>query len=143
VDGVDAFVGAVRANVRDGADVISVVAGARAKGGYGFVEMSQAELDAVVLEAARHGRRVISYAENSEAFERSIWANVSGIEGGFLADETVQAPIAGRDMAFVPLLMVDSARREQRDPTGAEAVADRRSEVHRRTTEAAIERGVG
>jgi imidazolonepropionase-like amidohydrolase len=145
VDGVDAFIGAVRANVRDGVDIISVIAGASGTGDVGryrFDEMTQAELDAVVLEATRHGRRVISYAENSEAFERSIWANVAGVEGGSLADETVQAPIAGRDMAYVPLLLAGSVREGNRGSPGEDGTADHRGEAHRRTTEAAIELGV-
>ena len=144
VDGPDAFVGAVRANVRDGADVISVVAGAPARagsGGYEFDEMSQAELEAAVLEATRHRRRVMSHAENTEAVERSVWAGVAGVEGGFLADETVQSVLAGTGIAYVPLLVTTEARRDV--PGATQGGPDRRvGDLHRRTTEAAIELGV-
>jgi imidazolonepropionase-like amidohydrolase len=144
VDGPDAFVGAVRANVRDGADVISVVAGAPARagsGGYEFDEMSQAELEAAVLEATRHRRRVMSHAENTEAVERSVWAGVAGVEGGFLTDETVQSVLAGTGIAYVPLLVTTVARRDV--PGSTRDGPDRRvGDLHRRTTEAAIELGV-
>lgn len=142
VDGPDGFVGAVRANVRDGADVVSVVAGAPAKigsGGYEFDEMSQAELDAVVLEATRHGRRVMSHAKNTESVERSVWAGVASVEGAALADETVQSVLAGTGLAYVPLLVTTEAARRM---AGAGEGREQLGDVHRRTTEAAIELGV-
>jgi imidazolonepropionase-like amidohydrolase len=146
VDGPDRFVGAVRANVRDGADVVSVVAGAPARigsGGYEFDEMSQAELEAVVLEATRHGRRVMSHAENTESVERSVWAGVASVEGGFLADETVQSVLIGTGTTYVPLLVTTEPRR---DPSGSMDGGREQhrkvGDLHRRTTEAAIELGV-
>jgi len=145
VDGPDGFVGAVRANVRDGADVISVVAGAPARvgsGGHEFDEMSQAELEAVVLEATRHGRRVMSHAESTESVERSVWAGVASVEGGFLADETVQSVLGGTGIAYVPLLVTTEARRAVPGPAEGGREQLRRVVLHRRTTEAAIELGV-
>ena len=145
VDGPDGFVGAVRANVRDGADVVSVVAGAPARigaGGYEFDEMSQAELEAVVLEAARHGRRVMSHAENTESVERSVWAGVASVEGGFLADETVQSVLGGTGITYVPLLVTTEHRSDPRGSTGGGRQEHGRVDLHRRTTEAAIELGV-
>ncbi len=146
VDGPDRFIGAVRANVRDGADVLSVVAGAPATigaGGYEFDEMSQAELEAVVLEATRHGRRVMSYAENTESVERSVWAGVASVEGGFLADETVQSVLSGTAITYVPLLVTTEPRRGLPGPMeGGREQRRRVGDLHRRTTEAAIELGV-
>ena len=145
VDGPDGFVGAVRANVRDGVDVISVVAGAPARigsGGYEFDEMSQPELESVVLEATRHGRRVMSHAENTESVERSVWAGVASVEGGFRADETVQSVLGGTGIAYVPLLVTTGRERLAGSTEGGSQEHRRVEELHRRTTEAAIELGV-
>jgi imidazolonepropionase-like amidohydrolase len=145
LDGPDAFVGAVRANVRDGADVIKIIAAGRTAGrGASLYEaMSQAEIDAVVAEASRLGRRVMSHAETSEAFERSVWAGVASVEHGFVVEESVPQILAGRATAFVPTLVVSNAAQATPGVTAADRDAlIAVSEWHARTVEAAMERGV-
>ena len=73
-DGPLEFVKAVRANVRDGAEVIKIVSSEAAmltSRVAGVEEVSLEELEAVVAEARRLQRRVLSHAQNSEAVRRS------------------------------------------------------------------------
>ena len=78
-DGPLEFVKAVRANVRDGAEVIKIVSSEAAmltSRVAGVEEVSLEELQVVVAEARRLQRRVLSHAQNSEAVRRSAMAGV-------------------------------------------------------------------
>ena len=145
-DGEPEFVKAVRANVRDGADVIKIVSSEAAmltSSVAGVAEVSQAELDAVVREATRLHRRVLSHAQNSEAVRRSARAGVASVEHAFLADEAAIETLAETGTTLVPTLTVTDVWRDL--PGLTRAQRERQDEIerlHRRSCETAIRLGV-
>jgi imidazolonepropionase-like amidohydrolase len=145
-DGELEFVRAVRANVRDGADVIKIVSSEAAmltSRVAGVEEVSVAELEAVVREAARLQRRVLSHAQNSESVRRSARAGVASVEHAFLADEAALATLVETGTTLVPTLTVTDVWREIEGLTPAQR--ERQNEIerlHRRSCEAAIRLGV-
>jgi imidazolonepropionase-like amidohydrolase len=88
-DGVDAIRKAVRERVKYGADVIKVAATAGVlseEESVGAPQYTQAELDALVDEAATWGRRVAAHAHGAEGIKRAVRAGVASIEHGSLLD---------------------------------------------------------
>lgn len=152
-DGPDAFVTATRRVVRDGADVVKVVASEAAmltttglapgRLVHGAPELTEAELRAVVATATELGVRVMSHAQDSESVRRSAAAGVSSVEHAWLADRDAIEAVAASGAWLVPTLVVTdvnctlpgltAAQRERQD------LIERR---HRASTEAAIELGV-
>ena len=101
-DGPDDCRRAVREQVKAGADCIKVTT----NGPLNFVEFTQAEMDAIVDEAHRLGRRVACHASLLESTKMAIRAGVDTIEHGCdLDDETARA-MAGRGITMVPTLLV-------------------------------------
>lgn len=145
-DGVLAFVKAVRANVRDGAEVIKVVSSEAAmltSSVAGVEEVSEDELRAVVQEAARLHRRVLSHAQNSESVRRSARAGVASVEHAFLADESALETLVETGTTLVPTLVVTDVWRDLPGLTAAKR--ERQDEIerlHRRSCETAIRLGV-
>jgi imidazolonepropionase-like amidohydrolase len=145
-DGELEFVRAVRANVRDGADVIKIVSSEAAmltSSVAGVEEVSSAELAAVVNEATRLRRRVLSHAQNSESVRRSAQAGVASVEHAFLADEAALATLVENGTTLVPTLTVTDVWRDLEGLTPAQR--DRQKEIerlHRRSCETAIRLGV-
>jgi imidazolonepropionase-like amidohydrolase len=145
-DGVLEFVKAVRANVRDGAAVIKIVASEAAmltSSVAGVEEVSDAELEAVVREAGRLNRRVLSHAQNSESVRRSARAGVASVEHAFLADESAIEALAETGTTLVPTLVVTDVWHDL--PGLTEDQRARQSEIerlHRRSCETAIRLGV-
>jgi imidazolonepropionase-like amidohydrolase len=145
-DGELEFVRAVRANVRDGAAVIKIVSSEAAmltSSVAGVEEVSIAELEAVVREAARLRRRVLSHAQNSESVRRSARAGVASVEHAFLADEAALATLVETGTTLVPTLTVTDVWRELEGLTPAQR--ERQTEIerlHRRSCETAIRLGV-
>ena len=89
-DGVDEIRKAVRQRVKNGADLIKVIATAGVlteEGSAGAPQYSQQELDAVVQEAAMWDRKVAAHAHGAEGIKRAIRAGVVSIEHGSLLDE--------------------------------------------------------
>lgn len=145
-DGEAEFVRAVRANVRDGADVIKVVSSEAAMlttAVAGVEEMTQAEIEAVVREAARLRRRVLSHAQGSESVVRSARAGVASVEHAFLADRAALEVLAESGAFLVPTLAVTDVWKHLEDLSTA---ARQRQEVieghHRRSAETAIALGI-
>jgi imidazolonepropionase-like amidohydrolase len=90
VDGVDAIRKRVRLDVKYGADVIKVLAGAGVlseEESTGAPQYSQDELNALVEEAHMWGRKVAAHAHGAEAIRRAIKAGVSSVEHAGLIDE--------------------------------------------------------
>jgi imidazolonepropionase-like amidohydrolase len=145
-DGEIEFVKAVRANVRDGAAVIKIVSSEAAmltSSVAGVEEVSAAELEAVVREAHRLRRRVMSHAQNSEAVRRSARAGVASVEHAFLADEAAIATLAETGTTLVPTLTVTDVWRDL--PGLSPAQRERQTEIerlHRQSCETAIRLGV-
>lgn len=145
-DGELEFRRAVRANVRDGADVIKVVSSEAAMlttAVAGVEEMTEGEIRAAVEEAARLRRRVLSHAQGSEAVVRSARAGVASVEHAFLADEAALSVLAESGAFLVPTLAVTDVWHHL---VGLSPAARARQDViegyHRRSTETAIRLGI-
>jgi imidazolonepropionase-like amidohydrolase len=82
-NGVDAERERVRENVKRGADVIKFMASAGVlsnETSVGAPQYSQAEMDAIVDEAHRWGRKVAAHAHGTEAINMAIRAGVDSVE---------------------------------------------------------------
>jgi imidazolonepropionase-like amidohydrolase len=148
VDGEAEFVRAVRTNVRDGADVIKVVASEAAMladgdRGAGGAEMTEGEIRATVDEAARLGRRVLAHAQGGEAVQRAARAGVASVEHAFLAEEADLEVLARSGATLVPTLAVtDVWRTIEGISTESRARQDLIEPLHRRSCETAIRLGI-
>jgi imidazolonepropionase-like amidohydrolase len=152
-DGPDAFVTATRRVVRDGADVVKVVASEAAmltttgltpgRMVHGAPELSEAELRAIVATAAELGVRVMSHAQDGESVRRSAVAGVDSVEHAWLADRAAIEALAASGAWLVPTLVVTDVNRTLPGLSPRERerqdLIERR---HRASTEAAIELGV-
>ncbi len=152
-DGPEGFVSATRRVVRDGADVVKVVASEAAmltttglapgRMVHGAPELTEAELRAIVATAADLGVRVMSHAQDSESVRRSAVAGVTSVEHAWLADRAAIEALAASGGWLVPTLVVTDVNRTL---PGLTAVERERQDLierrHRASTEAAIELGV-
>jgi imidazolonepropionase-like amidohydrolase len=89
-DGVDEVRKAVRQRVKNGADLIKVIATAGVlseEGSAGAPQYSQQELDALVQEAGMWEKRVAAHAHGTEGIKRAVRAGVASIEHGSLIDD--------------------------------------------------------
>lgn len=93
-DGEEAIRRAVRLNVKNGADVIKMVATAGVlseEESVGAPQYTQAEMNALVEEATMWGRKVAAHAHGTEGIKRAIRAGVASIEhGSFIDDEGIR-----------------------------------------------------
>jgi imidazolonepropionase-like amidohydrolase len=106
--GPDQFRDAVRFQVKYGADVIKVCAtgGVLSLGDdVGAPQLTQAEMDALVDEAHRLGRKTAAHAHGAEGAKVAIRAGIDSIEhGSFLDDEAVRL-MKEKGTYLVPTLM--------------------------------------
>jgi len=106
--GPDQFRDAVRFQVKYGADVIKVCAtgGVLSLGDdVGAPQVTQAEMDALVDEAHRLGRKTAAHAHGAEGAKVAIRAGIDSIEhGSFLDDEAVRL-MKEKGTYLVPTLM--------------------------------------
>lgn len=89
-DGVDAIRHRVRENVKNGADVIKFMASAgvlSAETSVGAPQYSQEEMNALVDEAHRWGKKVAAHAHGAEAIKMAIRAGVDSVEHSSLIDD--------------------------------------------------------
>jgi imidazolonepropionase-like amidohydrolase len=89
-DGVDEIRKLVRFEVKNGADVIKLIASAGVlseEQSVGAPQYSQEEMNAVVQEAAQWGRKVAAHAHGAEAIKRAVRAGVASVEHGSLLDD--------------------------------------------------------
>ena len=93
-DGVDGVREQVRYNVKYGADVIKFGASAGVlseEESVGAPQYSQEEMDAIVNEAKRWGRKACAHAHGTEAIKMAVKAGVASVEhGSILDDECIQ-----------------------------------------------------
>jgi imidazolonepropionase-like amidohydrolase len=93
-DGVEAVMHKVRETIKYGADVIKFCAsgGVFSKGDSPRLEQySPAEMEALITEAHRLGRKVATHAHSAISIKDAVRANVDSIEHGiFLDDEGIQ-----------------------------------------------------
>ena len=101
--GADEMRRAVRDQVRGGADLIKIMAN------HDRLEMTDAEMEAVIDEAHRNGLPTTAHATNNEAITRVAQFGIDSVEhGGNMTDETIQLlldkgiPIV---TTFAPLVM--------------------------------------
>lgn len=152
-DGEVEFVRAVRRQVRDGADVIKIIASEAAMltttglrpgaAVFGRAEMREAEVRVVVEHAHRLERRVLAHAQGSAAVISAARGGVDSIEHAFLADEAAIECLAEHSATLVPTLVVTDVNRSM---PGLSPVQRERQDLiermHRASCERAISLGV-
>ena len=101
-DGVDEIRKAVRLRIKNGADLIKVIASAGVlteEGSAGAPQYRQEEIDAVVQEAAMWEKKVAAHAHGAEGIKRAVRAGVASIEHGSLDRRRGDPPDEGaRDL---------------------------------------------
>jgi len=109
-DGVDAVRKRVRENVKRGADVIKILAGAGVlseEESVGAPQYTQEEMNAAVSEAAMWGRKVAAHAHGSEAIRRAALAGVASVEHGGLVDSAGISIMLEKGTFLVPDILTD------------------------------------
>ncbi|MBL0156286.1 MAG: amidohydrolase family protein [Bryobacterales bacterium] len=104
-DGVEEAVKAVRHQIKSGAQVIKISATAgvmSTEETVGAQQMSDAEMKAVVEEAARHGIKVAAHAHGTAGILAAVRAGVASIEHGSLVDDEVIRLMKERGTYLVP-----------------------------------------
>jgi imidazolonepropionase-like amidohydrolase len=104
-DGVDEAVRAVRYQIKHGAKVIKVCATAGVlsfDATVGAQQLSDAELQAIVQEARRHGLKVAAHAHGRDGIKAAIRAGVASIEHGSMIDDEAAAMMKQRGTFLVP-----------------------------------------
>lgn len=93
-DGVDDIRKLVRFEVKNGADLIKLIATAGVlseEESVGAPQYSPEEMNAVVAEAAQWGKKVAAHAHGTEGIKQAVRAGVASIEhGSLLDDEAIQ-----------------------------------------------------
>ncbi len=109
-DGVDEIRKRVRENIKRGADVIKVASGAGVlseEESAGAPQFSLEELQTLVAEANRWGRKVAAHAHGAEAIKQAVEAGVASVEHGGLVDaETIRMMVA-KGTFLVPDILTD------------------------------------
>ena len=104
-DGVEEVVKAIRYQVKHGAKVIKVCATAGVlsfDATLGAQQLSEAELQAIVQEAARHGLKVAAHAHGTEGIKAAVRAGVASIEHGSMIDQEAADLMKRRGTYLVP-----------------------------------------
>ncbi len=115
-DGITELQKAVRAQMRDGADVIKIIASEAAMlttAEAGVEELTREEIEMLVCEARRRGLRIFSHAQNSTSVVRSARSGVDSVEHGFLASSEAIGVLKECGTTLVPTLTVTAATLEQ------------------------------
>ncbi|HYH91660.1 MAG TPA: amidohydrolase family protein [Candidatus Saccharimonadales bacterium] len=152
-DGPVALVSATRRVIRDGADVVKVVASEAAmltttglapgRMVHGAPELTEEELRAIVETAAELRLGVMSHAQDSESVIRSARAGVASVEHAWLADERAIEALLESGATLVPTLVVTDVNRTLPGLTPLQRERqDLIERTHRASTEAAIRSGV-
>ena len=145
-DGVDELVKLTRSLARDGVDHFKIVASEAAQittAVAGVEELTLEEVTAIVAEARRLRRRVMSHAQSSGAVITSARGGVDSVEHAFLADRAALETLAECGTTLVPTLTVTDVYRDI--PGVSEAVQARQRELtvqHRTSCETAIGLGI-
>ena len=104
-DGIDQVVQAVRMQVKYGAQVIKICATAGVlsyDATVGAQQLSEAEMRAIVEEAARHGLKVAAHAHGAEGIKAAVRAGVASIEHGSMLDDEAIALMKQHGTYLVP-----------------------------------------
>lgn len=108
-DGVDQVQHKVRENIKYGADVIKMCSTGGLLATYGTpggLQYSMPEMQALVAESHRWGRRVAAHAHGAEGILLASEAGVDSVEHGFYIDESAIATLKKNGTYLVPTLYV-------------------------------------
>jgi imidazolonepropionase-like amidohydrolase len=108
-DGVEGVREQVRYNVKYGADVIKFGASAGVlseEESVGAPQYSQEEMNAIVDEAKRWGRKACAHAHGTEAIKMAIKAGVASVEHGSMLDEEAIQLMKQKGTYYDPTLFV-------------------------------------
>ena len=136
VSGVDEARRAVREQIGRGADLIKVYAD------WSAPTLTLAELQVVVEEAHKAGRKVAAHAGTLEGIRNAVAAGVDSIEHGTHADQDVLRSMKAKGVFLVPTLAVADAWAAQSAENAASPQIKAHREAARRTVEAARAIGV-
>ena len=136
ISGVDDARRAVREQVGRGADLIKVYAD------WSAPTLTVAELQVVVEEAHKAGRKVAAHATTPEGVRNAVAAGVDSIEHGTHADEEALRSMKAKGVFLVPTLAVADAWAAQSPENAASPRLKAHMEGARRTVELAHVIGV-
>ncbi len=109
VDGVDEIRKKIRWQIKNGVDLTKFCATAGVlseEESVGAAQFSFEEMQAIVQEAARWGRKVAAHAHGAEGIKMAVKAGVTSIEHGSLIDEEGIALMKERGTYLVPTVYV-------------------------------------
>lgn len=145
-DGIPELIKLTRRLARDGADHFKIVSSEAAQltsAVAGVEELTLDEVTAIVREARRLHRRVMSHAQSSGAVVNSAKGGVDSVEHAFLADRAALETLKKCGTTLVPTLTVTDVWSDI--PGVSQAVRDNQahlSVVHRQSCETAISLGI-
>jgi imidazolonepropionase-like amidohydrolase len=145
-DGPQEMVKLARSLARDGADHFKIVSSEAAQitsAVAGAIEMTPDEIKAVVDEARRLHRTVMSHAQPSAAVVASARGGVDSVEHAFLADRAALEVVKDCGTTLTPTLTVTDVWSSI--PGVGQDIVDnqkRLSVTHRRSAETAVELGI-
>ena len=149
-DGVDEAVKAVRYQIKHGAKVIKVCATAGVlsfEGSLGAQQLSDAELQAIVQEASRHGLKVAAHAHGTDGIKAAVRAGVASIEHGSMLDDEAIDLMKRRGTYLVPTAyLLTTFKFESLPPpiaAKAKQVVPLAQESHRRAIRAGVKIAFG
>jgi imidazolonepropionase-like amidohydrolase len=149
-DGVDEAVKAVRYQIKHGAKVIKVCATAGVlsfDATVGAQQLSDAELQAIVQEASRHGLKVAAHAHGTEGIKAAVRAGVASIEHGSMLDDEAVDLMKRRGTYLVPTAYLLSTFKFESLPppiaAKARQVVPLAQESHRRAIRAGVKIAFG
>jgi imidazolonepropionase-like amidohydrolase len=146
VDDIPSMIALTRRLARDGADHFKIVASEAAQitsKVAGVEELTLEEVSAIVREATRLSRRVMSHAQSSGAVINSARGGVASVEHAFLANDEALSTLRECGTTLVPTLTVTDVW-SNIPGVGADIIANQKnlSVVHRRSCETAIRLGI-
>jgi imidazolonepropionase-like amidohydrolase len=144
-DGPDELMKAVRYQAKHGAQVIKICATAGVlsfDATVGAQQLSEAEMQAVVEEATRHGLRVAAHAHGTAGIKAAVRAGVTSIEHGSILDDEAIALMKGRGTYLVPTTYLADAIDKGALPAPIRAKAESVLPVMRESLRKAIGAGV-
>jgi imidazolonepropionase-like amidohydrolase len=149
-DGVDEALKAVRYQIKHGAKVIKVCATAGVlsfDATVGAQQLSDAELQAIVQEANRHGLKVAAHAHGTEGIKAAVRAGVASIEHGSMIDDEAAAMMKRQGTYLVPTAYLLSPFKFESLPppiaAKARQVIPLAQESHRRAIRAGVKIAFG
>jgi imidazolonepropionase-like amidohydrolase len=145
--GADGFRDAVRLQLKYGADLIKVCATGGVLSLTDAVDtpqLTQAEMDALVDEAHRLGKKTAAHAHGAAGAKVAIRAGIDSIEHGSFLDEEALRMMKERGTYFVPTAMAleYTAHRPRNYPPEIKLKADAAAQSHASAVKGAIRLGV-